>query len=179
MKIVALDDEALMLEHLCECIREAEPEAEVEPFRRASEVLAYVKQEKVDVAFLDIQMRGMLGTELAKELKAIAPRINIIFVTGFREYQGEAFEMHASGYLVKPITAGKVREELDNLRFPIAPPVRNRVRFQCFGNFEVFVEGKKKISTRKLNCEEIQNKNKLNFIHTHISLWGNCSFHGQ
>ena len=143
MKIVALDDEALMLEHLCECIREAEPEAEVEPFRRASEVLAYVKQEKVDVAFLDIQMRGMLGTELAKELKAIAPRINIIFVTGFREYQGEAFEMHASGYLVKPITAGKVREELDNLRFPIAPPVRNRVRFQCFGNFEVFVEGKK------------------------------------
>lgn len=142
MKIIALDDEDIMLEHLCDCIREAEPEAEVIPFKKSSEVLEYAKKGRIDIAFLDIEMRGMLGTELAKKLKTISPKTNIIFATGYKEYQGEAFDMHVSGYLMKPINTQKVRKELNELRFPLLPYSKHKVRFQCFGNFEVFVEGK-------------------------------------
>ena len=54
----------------------------------------------------------------------------------------EAFELHASGYLLKPVTPVKIRQELDNLRCPVQSVSRNRVRFQTFGNFEAFIDGK-------------------------------------
>ena len=83
-------------------------------------------------------MRGMTGVELAKKLKDAYPKINIIFVTGFDQYTGEAMKMHASGYIMKPVTAEKVKEEMENLRNPIEPLSDKLLRVQCFGNFDVF-----------------------------------------
>ena len=62
------------------------------------------------------------------------------FATGFEEYRKEAYNLHASGYLTKPITVAKLKNELCNLRRPI--PKRNRMRVQTFGNFEVFIDEK-------------------------------------
>jgi len=59
---------------------------------------------------MDIQMRGITGLELAKDILAINPRINIIFVTGYRQYMGEAWDLMASGYITKPATEEKVRQ---------------------------------------------------------------------
>lgn len=84
-------------------------------------------------------MRGMTGVELAKKLKDAYPKINIIFVTGFDQYTGEAMKMHASGYIMKPVTAEKVKEEMENLRNPIEPLSDKLLRVQCFGNFDVFI----------------------------------------
>ena len=53
----------------------------------------------------------------------------------------DALEMHVSGYMIKPITAEKVKKELENLRFPIKPERKERVYVQTFGNFEVFING--------------------------------------
>lgn len=53
----------------------------------------------------------------------------------------DAFEMHASGYVMKPVTPAKLRKELDNLRYPVQSVSKMRVRFQTFGNFEVFIDG--------------------------------------
>jgi two-component SAPR family response regulator len=68
--------------------------------------------------------------------------VNVIFATGYNEYAGEAMNMHASGYLMKPITAEKVRRELDDLRHPVEETRAKRLFVRCFGNFEVFVDGK-------------------------------------
>lgn len=87
-------------------------------------------------------MPEMDGLELAGRLRALYPRINIIFVTGFTEYTGEAISQRASGYVTKPVTPEKIREELDNLRYPVEDRKRKRVRFRCFGNFEVFLDEK-------------------------------------
>ena len=140
MTILALDDEKIALEGLVSAIEEAEPSAAVFSFRKPAEALEFCRKTPCEVAFLDIQMRGLSGVELAKEIKIINPEINIIFATGYTDYRGEAFELHASGYLVKPVTPEKVRRELDNLRRPVQPERKNRVRFQTFGNFEVFVD---------------------------------------
>ena len=88
-----------------------------------------------DVAFLDIEMKGINGVEVAEKLKAINPNINIIFATGFGSYRDIAFDLHASGYLIKPITAERVRNELENLRRPVAS--QRRLKVLTFGNFEV------------------------------------------
>lgn len=152
MRIIAVDDEKIALEALTTAIGKADESAEVLSFRKAEEALNYVSDNPVDVAFLDIEMRQLSGVELAKRLKLINPQINIVFSTGYAEYRGEAFEMHASGYITKPITAEKVMTELQNLRFPVTESVSgpvvsveggaHKIYCQTFGNFEVFVDGR-------------------------------------
>ncbi len=142
MKVLAVDDERIALDGLVAAIKKAEPEAEVYAFRKPLEALAFVKEHPVEVAFLDIQMRGMLGVDVAKQLKLLMPKVNIIFSTGYGEFRDVAFDIHASGYLTKPITPEKVRRELDELRYPVSVKQKHRIRFQTFGNFEAYADGK-------------------------------------
>lgn len=142
MKILAVDDENLMLEWLCECITEAAPDAEIIPFRRPMEALEYIRQHKIDVAFLDIQMGGMTGIELGKQIKIEQPIVNIIFCTGYSEHIYDAVTMvRCNGYLLKPINAEQIKEELANLRVPMNYESKDQLYVQCFGNFEVFADG--------------------------------------
>lgn len=141
MNILALDDEELALEGLVSAIRRAEPSASIYSFNKPKEALEFCKGMPCEVVFLDIQMRNMSGVELAKEIKLLNPQTNIIFTTGYADYMKDALEMHASGYVMKPITPDKIRKELENLRYPVKTVVKNKVRFQTFGNFEVYIEG--------------------------------------
>lgn len=141
MKILALDDEQIALEGLVLAAKKAEPSAAIYSFRKPGEALEFCKTMSCEVALLDIQMRNMSGVELAKKIKLLNPQANIIFTTGYTDYMKEAFDIHASGYILKPVTPAKIRKELDNLRFPVLPAAKNRVRFQTFGNFEVFIDG--------------------------------------
>lgn len=140
MKIIAVDDECIALEGLLDVIREAAPEAEVNGFEYPEDALEFARKNACNIAFLDVEMPEMSGVELAEQLKLLNPDVNVIFATGFEEYRKEAYELHASGYLTKPITVDKVRKELNDLRRPI--PRRNRMRVQTFGNFEAYIDGK-------------------------------------
>ena len=119
--------------------RKLKPDADITAFEYPDELLGDAKENGCDIAFLDIHMSEMTGVELAKELKAVNPKMNIIFVTGFSEYAGDAMELHASGYIMKPVTKEKVERELCDLRFPIVPKKDALLRVQCFGNFDVFL----------------------------------------
>ena len=141
MTIFAIDDEPKAVRVLCRAIVEAEPGAEIREFDRPDDVIAAVEGGEVpDVLFSDVNMPGMSGVELAKTLKLRNPRLNVIFATGYDDYMRDALNLHVSGYLKKPITAEDVRVELDNLRHPVRS-CPHRVRFQCFGNFEVYIDG--------------------------------------
>lgn len=95
----------------------------------------------VDVAFLDVEMPGMDGITLAKKITGRYPLCNIIFLTGYSEYMPSAFEMHASGYVLKPFSQKKLEEVLLHRRYRI-PDVSDRpVKVHCFGTFDVFVNG--------------------------------------
>jgi two-component SAPR family response regulator len=139
MIVIAVDDERIALDHLVESIQQASPNAQIHRFRYPEDALAFAKENNVDVAFLDVEMIGMNGVELAERLKLYHPDINIIFSTGYGHYRDAAFELHASGYLTKPITPEKVRKELDDLRRPVRNP--KRVQIRTFGNFEVYLDG--------------------------------------
>lgn len=147
MRIVAVDDERLALEILKESISEACPDSELFGFRNPAEVVEFVKENPCEIAFLDIEMRGMSGVELAQKLKEIQPDINIIFVTGYSEHMAEAFSLHASGYVLKPASREKIEEELANLRNPVTEKP-SHIRVQTFGHFEVFVDGKPVLFSR-------------------------------
>ena len=155
MRILCVDDEPLMLQMLETAVREAKPGADVTAFERQTDLLQDAKQNGCDIAFLDIHMRGMNGVELAKALKEINPKMNIIFVTGFSEYAAEAMRLHASGYLMKPVTKEDIEEELSDLRFPIVPKDNAVLKVQCFGNFDVFTPDGAPVHFERSRSKEI------------------------
>lgn len=139
MRFLAVDDEPYILEELRETLERARPQAEVLAFSRPSEALEAVRATPIDTAFLDVEMGSMSGLELAAELKRIQPEAHIIFVTGHPKYAVNAFQIHATGYLLKPISLEALERELTFL-YEDAPACRMKV--QTFGGFEVFVDGK-------------------------------------
>lgn len=141
MRVLAVDDESVMLERLVECIRQILPEAEIHDFRHPSKALEFAAQTPVDIAFLDIQMRGMDGITLGGKLRAILPQLNIIYITAYAEHAFDAYQLNASGYLLKPVDPEEMRRQVECLRYPI--PEKKRIAFRCFGNFEVFVDGQR------------------------------------
>jgi DNA-binding NarL/FixJ family response regulator len=122
MRILCLDDEPLALKMLEAAIREAKSDAEVTAFRKQADLLEDAKQNGCDVAFLDIHMRGMNGVEVAKRLKEINPKMNIIFVTvcSESEHARAVMRLKPSGYLTKEATNAHIQDELRNLRYPVA-----------------------------------------------------------
>ncbi|MCQ2443129.1 MAG: response regulator [Oscillospiraceae bacterium] len=142
MKILAVDDEQLMLDALRESIQEAAPQEEIYAFRKASDALAFAKEHPIDVAFLDIRMRGMDGLELGRWLLEQYPQMNLIFCTSYDEYISEAFRsIRCNGYITKPVDAEQISQELAHLRVPLHKPEPPRVRIHCLGRFEVFIDG--------------------------------------
>lgn len=140
MNLLLVDDEPLVLEVLDEAVAAALPQAARNCFKSASSALDYAKTARIDIAFLDINMRVMDGIALSKALCAIHPQVNIIFCTGYAEYALEAMQLYCSAYLTKPVTAEKVREAMRHLRFPVT--AEPRVKFHCFGFFEAYCDGK-------------------------------------
>lgn len=141
MVIFVVDDEKNALEYIVDKIEKVEPEATIHQFRNAEDVLKAAETIKYDVIFLDIQMPKINGVTLAKKLKKLNPKANMIFVTGYSEYMGDAFSLDASGYLLKPATKDQVRHALDNLRYEITVDNGPDITIKCFGNFEIFYKG--------------------------------------
>ena len=139
MIAIAVDDEELMLHALVRAISVSPDIKEVVKFSNSENALDYVKKNPIDVAFLDINMRGMGGIALAEKIIELRPNSKIIFCTGYEEYAIPAFKLHASGYLMKPVSAKDVQNEIDNVKGVIQK--EKLLEVKCFGNFEIFIKG--------------------------------------
>ena len=142
MKILLVDDEELQLIRITNAAKKALPE-DSEFFAYTNPVLAYEENlnTRFDIAFLDIEMPKINGIQLAKILKKINPLVNVIFVTAYDDYALEAYRLHASGYITKPVNESKIKEEINGLRYQVALKQTKKIQVKCFGNFEVFAEG--------------------------------------
>ena len=136
MKAIAVDDEIYMLETLQEAVSASSDIEMTETFSSCSAALAYATENPIDIDFLDINMRGIGGLGLAEKLLELQPGCKIVFCTGHEEYAVSAFQLHVSGYLMKPITPEAVQKEIDHIKGVKAG--EKLLTIQCFGNFEVF-----------------------------------------
>jgi len=142
MNIIAADDEHLALKSIENAIMAAIPNCSLSCFDTPSKVVTFAETNRVDVAFLDIEMGGMNGLQMAEHLKGINKKTNIIFTTGYSQYAVDAFAVHASGYILKPVSTEAVTEALEHLHHPVKQFPEKRIRVQTFGNFEVFMDDK-------------------------------------
>ncbi|MGN1443101.1 MAG: response regulator [Acutalibacteraceae bacterium] len=149
MYILAVDDEKLALSALSRELHTVFPEADIIEVQNPAEAVRRAKAlcesgEKLDYAFLDIQMGQMSGLELAYRLKNIFPKLVLFFCTAYSEYAIDAFEICAKGYLLKPVSAKAIERVLDEMvtdwRSETTSLSRD-IRVRTFGYFEVFVDG--------------------------------------
>ena len=141
-RVICVDDEprsANLLKSLCERINSI---GEVFVFTSSPEALEFATHNKIDIAFLDVDMPQIDGIMLAESLRKIYPRLNIIMTTAYAQYAVRAIRLDCSGYLLKPFSQDDIEHQMQVLRFPIEDECENDVVIRCFGNFEVFCNGK-------------------------------------
>lgn len=153
MIAMTVDDERPMLVALTAAVSASPDISSVTEFTACSAALEWAENNPVDVAFLDISMRGMGGLKLAEKIVELRPDCRIIFCTGYTQYALDAIQLHVSGYLLKPITAEAVQKELDYIKGRKAK--EKLLSVQCFGSFQVTARG------RPLNFKRSRSKELL------------------
>ncbi|MED9969365.1 MAG: response regulator [Ruminococcus sp.] len=116
--VILVDDMKLILAGALPILEEVMPDADVTGFTQASDAIEYARSNRITLAFLDIELRNASGLDLCKELLRINPRTNVVYLTAYSDYAFDAWSTGASGFMLKPITAQSVREQLKNLRYP-------------------------------------------------------------
>jgi DNA-binding LytR/AlgR family response regulator len=101
IKCLAVDDEVLSLDLLEDNIKRIPFLHLVQRCRNAYEAMDVLRREPIDLIFLDIQMPGVTGTQF---LQSLTHKPVVIFITAFKKYALEGFELDVLDYLVKPVT---------------------------------------------------------------------------
>ena len=113
--IIMVDDNKAILSENLFVLEDVVPNASITGFNRPDEAVEYAKVNRIDLAFLDIEMGTINGFELCRRLLSINPCINVVYLTAYPEYSLEAWDTDACGFLVKPLTTESVRKQLKKL----------------------------------------------------------------
>ena len=116
--VIMLDDNKIILNGGLPILEEVMPNASVTGFTKPSEAIEYAKENRIALAFLDIEMGTVSGLDVCRELLEVNPHTNVIYLTAYGEYSLDAWSTGASGFMLKPITPEGVREQLKKLRYP-------------------------------------------------------------
>ena len=119
MTIVCVDDHSVILKGIKQSVEQILPNASIVAFANADEALSFANENGCDILISEIELRGTDGLTLAKKIKALNPKVNIIFLTvcDEKEYATEVFKIKPSGYLLKPAKKEQLELELNNLRY--------------------------------------------------------------
>ena len=143
MKALCVDDELLLLETLKRAVESSADITEVAAFDDEFDAIEWAEVNDVDIAFLDIHLHELSGLDLAIRLREKHPDLAIIFCTGYTEYALDAFKLHASGYLTKPIKKADVQREINHVNGLLEKKPLIKVRKTEDGDFEAFgLDGK-------------------------------------
>jgi DNA-binding LytR/AlgR family response regulator len=120
LNALVVDDEQLARQELCYLLEQV---GGVEVLGQAGNGLVAVDlAEKLgpDLMFLDVQMPGLTGFEVARQVLARRLPVEIVFVTAFDRYAIEGFEVNAVDYLVKPVDLSRLQQAVERTRVRIA-----------------------------------------------------------
>lgn len=139
-QVIAVDDEQNALNRFERLISQDSRLSLLSTFTKPTEALEYVKSNHVDIAFLDIEMPGMTGLELAEALMDYNPYVEIVFVTAYNQYALEAFRAHATGYLLKPLSREDFTAQIDIMEKKLSKEhisKDDKLYVNCLGSFSI------------------------------------------
>ncbi|MFF2797399.1 response regulator [Lysinibacillus xylanilyticus] len=161
--MIVMDDEPLALVNMEKKLKEFNSIEVIKSYTTVKDLLAEGPSLDFQVAFLDVEMPGMNGLEIARLLKEWNKNIFIVFVTAYRDYAVQAFEIHSIDYLLKPIskarletTINRIQEllHLENKSTPLQIRNKPKLTIQCFGGF-VVLHNNKAVHWRTLKTKEL------------------------
>ena len=139
MNVIYVDDEKPAIDNFRLTIKNFKEIDTLHTFQSGEEALAFAKENLVDAAFLDMEMPGIHGLELAKALKKHDPQIRVVFVTAYSQYALDAWGVDATGYLMKPYTVAEIHKELAKCSYKPLPS--HRVVIETIPAFHISVDG--------------------------------------
>ena len=142
MNILVVEKEKKSLDKVKKILLDLKEEAKVFCYDNSPEALAYARENRIDVAFLDTKIPEMSGLILGKYLKDLNSFINLIYITDDRADAFDAMALRASGCVLMPAKKEDIKTELSHLRNTAARQMKSRVFIHTFGNFDLFVDGK-------------------------------------
>lgn len=133
MKILVVDDEALARKKLEGMLRELLPlkGAEIYCLGTATEAMDMARTQRFDIAFLDIQMPGIDGLQLAEHLQSGLHQPRIVFVTAHDEHAVQAFDLDAADFVTKPVSTLRLERAVQRA-LRLAQPAPNGARDVVF-----------------------------------------------
>ncbi|GGK72572.1 LytR/AlgR family response regulator transcription factor [Ornithinimicrobium pekingense] len=115
MRALVVDDEPPALSELAYLLEQDGRFSAVVAVGSGTDALRALEAGPVDVVFSDISMPGLDGMELARVIARFADRPQIIFVTAHDEHAVDAFEVHATDYVMKPVSAARLAQAVDRV----------------------------------------------------------------
>ena len=103
LRVLAVDDEAPALDELAWMLGRHECVSQVVPVRSGEAALRVLHEEQVDAIFMDVQMPGLSGLDLARVLSRFTTQPPIVFVTAHEQHAVDAFELNVVDYVLKPV----------------------------------------------------------------------------
>jgi DNA-binding LytR/AlgR family response regulator len=121
MKILLVEDEQHSREELRYLLGQLEPQANIEAFDRAAQAWERLEQmdlegQGFDLVFLDIQMPGMNGLELAARINRLQSAPSIVFATANSQHAITAFELEGVDYILKPYRSTRLKQTLERVQ---------------------------------------------------------------
>ena len=116
--VIMVDDNKIILSGGLAVLEEVMPNAVTAGFVKPADAIEYARSNPVALAVLDIEMGNISGIDVCRELLEINPHTNVLFLTAYPLYAVDAWDTGASGFMLKPLTADGVREQLKKLRYP-------------------------------------------------------------
>ncbi|MBR1560925.1 MAG: response regulator [Clostridia bacterium] len=141
MKLICVDDVAQVVEYTVSLCQDLPHVDDARGFTLAREALEWARANPVDVAILDIGMPDMDGLTLAAHIRQARPDCAVIFLTAFAQFALDAYEVHPSGYLLKPVNAEALAREVAYAHSKMPQKPHARIEVQTFGGFEILVDG--------------------------------------
>ena len=120
MKILVADDHQLIVDDIIDELHGIVPDAECIGTNDAGAILGLVDAHRFDVIFMDIDLDTANGIDIAEKILEKYPRTNIIYVTSYSEFALDSYRTMASTFLMKPVGTDKLRDAMNNLRFPVS-----------------------------------------------------------
>lgn len=111
MKCLIVDDNKIARLAMKQLVSQVDDLELVQECEDAMQAYKVINKETVDLVFLDVEMPGMTGLELIKNLGSKRPLI--IFTTAKQDYAVEAFELNVIDYLIKPVKPGRFLQAVE------------------------------------------------------------------
>lgn len=169
MRVLCVDNEKHSLRRMLSLCREMPLITEAEGFTDPCEALSRMKERPAELVLLDADISGTDGIAPARRIRERYPHTAIIVLSADPRHAVEAWELHATGYLLKPFTREQLHDELSYAlmwrRSNVSDSAVPHIAARSFGSFDLIVDGK------KLDFPRAKSKELLAFLIDRKGIW--------